>query len=826
MLYRRIQLKNNLGYYFPLFNQNGFKSTITPNLIGDVKLDYHHYILEPISEIGLYDSYGRHVIIYINDVPYYLSGKGIHQQDDILDVTYNSISQKVVRTNDKYQITTTSFIPYNKQVELHEIKYLNKTIENQKIKVITAPLLYGRSVDNLFDHRHVTSLLNRSEVIEGGILLKPTLSFDERGHIKNDYLYYFLANSNDISIDGYYPSYDEFINGGSMLYPKGLNNKYQVGHKVSGYETIGGVSFKEITLKPNEEIKFYMAFGITLKEEEIFNTKTLLTSDSFNKLLVESNKANNELYQKMQFYIKDDETSKFLSFLEVQPVLRRLFGNSYLPHHDYGKGGRGWRDLFQDLLFMIMTFDKSVKDQLINNFKGIRIDGSNATIIGNKPGEFKADRNNITRVWSDHSAWPLLSIDSYINYFNDYEILLEKVSYFDDQFTHYTRKTKLNVSNDNILRSNGEIYKGTILEHLILQNVVSIYNTGEKGFIRIEDADWNDGLDMARDLGETISFTHFFINNIKILIKYLNRFEEVELFESLGILIEDGNLSKFFDKVKNFNEVSKTYQTKELIKHLQKQIDKLKNNIYKYAFMENGALQSYVDNDGNWLDNGTVSLTGQAMALLSMTIVKEDATTISKVVKNRLFNEDLGGYHLNENYNEVKMNMGRAYGFSYNHKENGAVFSHMALMYTYGLFNYELSKNAHEGTFAIINQAMNKDSLIPLGIPEYFTDKGHGKYFYLTGSATWLLKVLKEQIFGLKMIDGTLVIKPQMMASDFILGVAKIKTIIFDNLVEVTFYNKNNKDHPHYEIDKIIVDGIESSNQITKVKARIEVYLV
>jgi len=76
MLYRRIQLKNNLGYYFPLFNQNGFKSTITPNLIGDVKLDYHHYILEPISEIGLYDSYGRHVIIYINDVPYYLSGKG------------------------------------------------------------------------------------------------------------------------------------------------------------------------------------------------------------------------------------------------------------------------------------------------------------------------------------------------------------------------------------------------------------------------------------------------------------------------------------------------------------------------------------------------------------------------------------------------------------------------------------------------------------------------------------------------------------------------------------------------------------------------------
>jgi len=30
-----------------------------------------------------------------------------------------------------------------------------------------------------------------------------------------------------------------------------------------------------------------------------------------------------------------------------------------------------------------------------DNFAGVRIDGSNATIVGRQPGEFKADRNNI-----------------------------------------------------------------------------------------------------------------------------------------------------------------------------------------------------------------------------------------------------------------------------------------------------------------------------------------------------------------------------------------------------------------------------------------------
>src|SRR5690606_3641961 len=215
------------------------------------------------------------------------------------------------------------------------------------------------------------------------------------------------------------------------------------------------------------------------------------------------------LKHKLNFNLISDETSELLDWVGVQPVLRRYFGNSYLPHHDYGRGGRGWRDLWQDLLSLIMHNESEIKDLLINNFAGIRIDGSNATIIGSKPGEFLADRNKIVRVWSDHGAWPLLTTEMYIHDTGDISFLKLEQSYFDDKFTHYTYQTKDSFDKDHILKVNDSIYKGTVLEHLLIQNIVAHFNTGEFGFIKLEDADWNDGLDMAKEHGETIAFTHF-----------------------------------------------------------------------------------------------------------------------------------------------------------------------------------------------------------------------------------------------------------------------------------------------------------------------------
>ena len=61
------------------------------------------------------------------------------------------------------------------------------------------------------------------------------------------------------------------------------------------------------------------------------------------------------------------------------------------------------------------------------------MDGTNATIIGEKQGEFIADRNNITRVWMDHGFWPFLTTKLYIDQTGDIGILNKEVPYFKDR---------------------------------------------------------------------------------------------------------------------------------------------------------------------------------------------------------------------------------------------------------------------------------------------------------------------------------------------------------------------------------------------------------
>ncbi len=74
----------------------------------------------------------------------------------------------------------------------------------------------------------------------------------------------------------------------------------------------------------------------------------------------------------------------------------------------------------------------AVRQMIIDNYGGVRVDGTNATIIGNAQGEFIADRNHITRVWMDHAFWPFVTTKFYIDQTGDLEILFEKVPYFKD----------------------------------------------------------------------------------------------------------------------------------------------------------------------------------------------------------------------------------------------------------------------------------------------------------------------------------------------------------------------------------------------------------
>ncbi|AUD63090.1 hypothetical protein BK010_05615 [Tenericutes bacterium MO-XQ] len=826
------QFKNyeNYGYYFPLFNLKGFRSAITPFFAGDVKTDLHHYAIEPASELELYEhTQSRNVLFIVDGNTYFLNGQTHLQQDDDIVYETDMLYQKVIRINASHQIETISFVPLDEMAELHQITYKNTTTKNQKLRILTATPIYGRSADNLRDHRHVTSLLNRIDVKQGAIVVNPTLSFDERGHQDNDTIYTFIADSNDLNIDGYIPTVDEYLNGGSFHFPKGLDRLVLENTHIDGYEAMGSVSFEEVEIKPNQSITIYMAIAITNKELDL-NTfkKTYLNESSFKDALNKTNAFFAKYVEELSFDIDSKETSNQLRWVALQPLLRRYYGNSFLPLHDYGKGGRGWRDLWQDLLALIMTNDDSVFELLYSNFAGIRIDGSNATIIGDQPGEFKADRNSITRVWSDHGVWPLITTKLYIDESGDIDFLLRKQTYFQDKFTHYTKQTTT-PHQKNLLRSkDNQVYEGTILEHLLVENLVGYHNVGKHGFTKLEDADWNDGLDMATKLGETIAFTHMYAENLSILAHLIKNLKtkDIELFEGFELLLDtNANLSLYFEKAEAFSGIKITKNRDELANILNKLSEDKKAFLNEKAF-ENDTYQSYYNNDGELLDNEeTLSLTGQAMALLAHTPSQEQALKIAQKTKEKLFNPSIGGYHLNSDHHKVLHNMGRAFGFAYNHKENGAIFSHMVMMYAYGLYVYNLSKEGREAAFSMLYQSQKTESHVWAGIPEYFTEKGVGKYTYLTGSASWLLLLIRNQTFGIRFDLGKLTLQPKLTKADFIDGKASITTYLFNQKRKVTYHNHKHLEYGSYQISKILSNGKLIKQPINQLENNIEVYL-
>lgn len=826
---KTVKLIQNNGYYLPLFNLNGMKSTITPFFAGDLKTDYHHYAIAPISELGLYHlSNQRNVIFKVNQKTYYLNGQTENQQNDQVTYSIKGLTQKVVRQNRLFSLVTTSYVATKHNLEVHQIVLTNKTNKTIDIDLTTAVPIYGRSADNLHDHRHVTSLLQQIRVVEQGILVQPTLSFDERGHQKNHHIYSVCATTNFKKANRYQPIYDDFIAGGSLQFPKGLTSSVEVGYQYQGYEAIGAIGFDHIKLPSQQSLELYLTIGIHEHEEQIMEHARYQTKDQFEAGYLEALELFESLNDYIDFSIESEARSNQLSYVTIQPILRRYFGNSYLPHHDYGHGGRGWRDLWQDLLALIMTNDPSVESLLIANFAGVRIDGSNATIIGDQIGEFKADRNQIVRVWSDHGAWPLLTTKMYIDETGNLDFILKKQTYFSDQFTHYTAKHRT-IEKGTQLKHKESVYQGTLLEHLLLQNVVGHLNTGEKGFVKLEDADWNDGLDMAKKQGETVAFTHFYASNLLILAELIEKLssQTIELIPSLYQLISgEISLTQYFDDVSDFNQNAEQYPKEPIILKLRKLAKERIEHLGKAAWIGTH-YQSYVNNDGVFADqSNTMNLTGQTMALLAQTATPEQAGKLAEKTKELLYDSGVGGYRLNSNYQEILTNMGRAFGFAYGHKENGAVFSHMAIMYAYGLYQYNLVDDAHQAVFTLLQRAEHPDSNVLAGIPEYFNDRGIGKYIYLTGSASWLVKLLRTQTFGIEMDYGVLQLKPKLKDTDFIDDKASISTYLFGTKRTITYFNPKGLDYPNYAVSKIYIDGIETTKRVfTELTGNVEVHV-
>lgn len=847
------------GYlYFPIANERGVMASVTPGLGGDSKMGQNTFLLAPVSSEELHDRKGsRNFWVKVKDkglwsatgASAWQEAKLFTKEKDKSVLTAGMMWHSVKRTSEEFgmEAEITSFVPLDNTAEVMMVT-LKALSEDLTITPTAAIPLYGRSADNIRDHRHVTSLLHRMETVKEGILLNPTLTFDERGHRKNEVVYGVAGSATEEGTEyrlpaGFYPVIEDFIGeGGSLINPRALWEELEPvkeGFHKDGYETLGGIAYETCTLKKGEEKTYIIVLGYGKSKEDFLAQVRPYLSKAYCDAALEAVKKTWLEKLNIKYHTSSGDFDAWMQWVDFQPILRRIYGCSFLPHHDYGKGGRGWRDLWQDCLALLIMNPDGVRDMLWSNYAGVRADGSNATIIGTRQGEFIADRNNITRVWMDHGVWPFLTTRLYIMQTGDTGLLFQENTYFKDpQAVRGEEKDLLWKAEDgNVLRTKGnEEYRGTVLEHVLIELLTAFYDVGEHNHMRLRGADWNDALDMAKERGESVAFSALFGQNLVQLGEMLLHLKEegmdqVSLLEELFLLLQDDNklyedvkakagvLYNYCDKVRHtVSGEKKEISLAELSDNLIKKGNWIKEHIRKTEWISDSEgyswYNSYYDNNGRRVEGEhekgvRMMLTGQVFSIMSGIALEEQVKKITAAADNYLYAKELGGYRLNTDFHELKTDLGRMFGFAYGSKENGAVFAHMAVMYANALYQ----RNFIQEGYKVINSLYShladfEKSRIYPGIPEYIGDNGRGLYHYLTGSASWLLLTVLTEMFGVRGEYGNLLLEPKLLKEQFDgEGKAGVSFVFGGKNFELTYVNGEGKEVTGYRIGKAILNG-------------------
>ena len=841
--------------YFPLCNTAPIMSSLSPDLHGDLKTGFHSFLLEPVSRLGLNNSKSsRNFWIYVNPQKIW-SATGVSkdtgiQKEDKFSLEAGLLWQKITRQNKKIGLKSeiTSFIPASGEpVEIMHIRIANITQKKIKYVATAAIPVFGRSANNLHDHRHVTSLLQRIKKGRFGVMVKPALSFDETGHKKNLTSYFVFGVARKNSPPEYiYSTQEAFVGESSDLEaPEAVfrNLKPEKDAHVQGKEAMGALRFKMQTLKAKESASYIVLMGITKNEAEI---ERIFARFNTEEKIEKSLEATKIYWQKKSGQIsvdtKDINFDHWFKWVNIQPVLRKIFGCSFLPDFDYGKGGRGWRDLWQDCLALTLNDPKEAGPLLVNNFSGVRIDGSNATIIGPNLSEFIADRNDIPRVWMDHGVWPLIATYLYIRQTGDLKILLEESGYFRDRQLFRSQKIDSEWKPEygtELKTHNNAPYKGSVLEHLLIENLVQFFNVGPHNFIRLEGADWNDGLDMAEKYGESVAFSCMYARNLLVIAELLEKLgqDKIMLLKETLLLLNtlretqsnysDINaklrtLDKYFQNTKHgVSGIKAAIPTKELTRDLKEKALWLSEHIRKNEWLKEGFFNGYYNNDKQRVEGNRggimrMTLTASALAVMSGMATKEQAKTLFHNASKYLKDKGLGGFHLNTDFKEEQLNLGRAFSFVYGDKENGAVFNHMCALFAYGLYKHGLAKEGYEVISSIYNMSVDteKSKIYPC-LPEYFNAEGRGMYSYLTGSASWFILTVLIEVFGVRGEYGDLVIEPKLNTEQFKNKNAISITANFaERRIKVRYVNPRKKGFGSYAIRRVSFNGKDIAENI------------
>jgi len=696
----------------------------------------------------------------------------------------------------------TLFVPLEKKVELLLGEITNTSEQEQTIDVIPTIPIFGGSRAYVEYHRDVVRLYNKCQHdrSRSAILLRPGLEWVEGATNPSDITYFMKAlTSAGNSGDLFYSDRESFLGPHAQWRePLSLSAKLPPRYPVLGKEAVGAIQFSKIKLKPNDTFKFVVVTGIGFNQEEA--DKEIATT-TFEQAL----KAKEELDQ---FWIKQTKAKQIHSenphfdiswnkWWFYQLCMRYWFGNTAHPQFDYGTDFSGWREIWQDMIGVILMDPESTKSHLLQTLEGIRPDGTNATRFLARTKKFGSDQ--INGLWCDHPYWTTQTVCIYANQSGNLDIFLKDgIKYFKDQYI--SRGDDLDEawpkgtigSHQN---QNKKPVTGSVIEHLLAQVLPMFYDAGKNGLLAIKRADWNDAVDQTK--GESVTFSFALVQDLKDLIQILHELknrlgvDSFQLFEEINLLLEKNPkesvkrqaiLNLYLTKVNlPLSGKKKSISSEALINDLEEKAQIMTDLINEKAW--NGEYYiGYFDQKGKPVDTRfskepndfMMYLMPQSFSIFSGVAKGERLEKLIQSVNHYLYNKKTGGYKLNyPAYNKFDKKIGRITGFAPGTKENNAIFNHANLFWMFAMLRLNRGEDATKAWNGVnpLNHEQT-EALIPPFLPEYWISEdnpnlaGKGEYPILTGTAVWTRNLFEQWVLGIRgELDG-LRISPCLPATD------------------------------------------------------------
>lgn len=855
------------GLYFPLFNMAGMKSYVTPELKGDVCTNFHSYLTIPqVTEDFHLSRAARNFWVYTDGArPWSVVGESAFAKADKWGGGEKASVEaglgwfQTTRKSKSLEARTTAFVPASDEmVEIMLVEIENTGTKPVKITCAAASPIFGRSADNVRDHRQVTSMFNEVTIGKYGVTVKPRIHHDEHGHRPSNMHYAIMACTERGSAPtDIWSNMKSFIGeGGTLDNPeavfKNLKAPKPSAVTTNGVESVCAAKFSAVTLGPKKTVSYIVVRAISEDTKEIESWRK--NYDSKAKVL-DALKKTRDYWQGVSAEVHtrsgQEDFDNLFRWVAFQPICRKIYGNSYMPDHDYGRGGRGWRDLWSDMLGLFLIDPANTREDIINNLHGIRIDGSNATIIGHKPGEFVADRNNVARSWCDHGTWPFYILKFYIDHSGDFELLLKDITYWKDQFTHRSKlldeEWKPDQGNHQRAESD-EIYKGSILEHILVQILSGFFNVGEHNNLLLEGGDWNDTYDMGRHKGESVCFHNWYGWNLQAVAAVLetlhNRgIKEVPILSEVAMLLDtlsaqwsvnygsptekQRRLREYFGRVRHTVSGNRVFlSTADIAADLRKKSLHVYEHVRKNEYLTTDDGFSFFN--GHYDDSSRrvhgdhsfgvrMDLTSQVLPTLFGVATDEQVGDLYKSVLKYLRNAPTGGLRLCSDFKEIKLDFGRVTGFVYGWREHGSIWMQQNVMYAYALYTRGFVNEAYQ-VFSEINKLCLDSATARCfpNMPSTFHLSGKGLSSYLTGSATWYVMTVVAQMFGVRGIEGDLLLNPKLTKNQFDSeGNSTIYCNFLNKRLKVTYHNPKRLQWNKYGITGVMINGSAVERQPT-----------